>query len=172
MKVKSMMVAVALAVTAPLFAQESQEKIESRLAFLERLKITGYLQAQFVDDERSRDELAGSGTRNLDQFSVRRGRVKFIYQATPTSKLVLQPDISSSSVTLKDGYIELTEPWTTWKHTLTAGQFLWPFGFELPTTCSRSATSSASEGRNERTIAAQCRAAGSPPSTSERTRFT
>jgi hypothetical protein len=62
--------------------------------------VTGYIQAQFVDDERSRDELAGSGTRNLDQFSIRRGRVKFTYQATPTSKFVIQPDITSSGVVL------------------------------------------------------------------------
>ncbi len=34
-------------------------------------------------------------------------------------------------MTLKDGYVELTEPWTSWKHTLTAGQFNWPFGFEI-----------------------------------------
>lgn len=50
---------------------------------------------------------------------------------TPTSRFVLQPDITSSGVTLKDGYVELTEPWTTWHHTLTAGQFNWPFGFEI-----------------------------------------
>lgn len=99
---------------------------------LSKLKVTGYLQAQFVDDERSKDELAtATTTRNLNQFSVRRARVKFTYQMTPTSRFVLQPDVTSSGVTLKDGYVELTEPWTTWKHTLTAGQFNWPFGYEI-----------------------------------------
>jgi Phosphate-selective porin O and P len=99
---------------------------------LNRMRITGYIQAQYVSDERSLDELGGStGTRNLDMFSVRRARVKFTYQATSTSRFVLQPDITSSGVTLKDGYVEFTEPWTTWKHTLTAGQFNWPFGFEI-----------------------------------------
>ena len=98
---------------------------------LSRMKFSGYLQAQFVDDERSRNELAGTGTRNFDQFSVRRARVKFTYQMTPSSRFVLQPDITSSGVTLKDGYVEFTEPWTAWKHTLTAGQFNWPFGFEI-----------------------------------------
>lgn len=99
---------------------------------LNKLKISGYLQAQYVDDESSQDALGGStGTRNRDQFSVRRARIKFTYQATPTSKFVLQPDITSSGVVLKDGYVELTEPWTKWKHTLTAGQFNWPFGFEV-----------------------------------------
>lgn len=98
---------------------------------LRNLKITGYLQAQYVDDESSESSLGGSsGTRNRDQFSVRRGRVKFTYQATPTSRFVLQPDVSSSGVSLKEGYVELAEPWTRWKHTLTAGQFGWPFGFE------------------------------------------
>lgn len=99
---------------------------------LNRLKISGYIQAQYVNDERSVNELGGStGTRNLDMFSIRRGRVKFQYQFYSTARFTLQPDITSSGVVLKDGYVELTEPWTTWRHTLTAGQFNWPFGFEI-----------------------------------------
>lgn len=99
---------------------------------LNRMKITGYIQAQYVSDERSLDELGGStGTRNLDMFSVRRARLKFQYQFYSTARFTLQPDITSSGVVLKDGYVELTEPWTTWKHTVTAGQFNWPFGFEI-----------------------------------------
>jgi hypothetical protein len=156
MKLQSIFL-LALLLAAPVFAQEpgSDEvkpdtptteelsgKVESfgeaftemrnTLEALNRLKFSGYLQAQYVDDERSRNELGGStGTRNFDQFSVRRARVKFTYQFTPTSRFVLQPDITSSGVSLKDGYVEYTEPWTTWKHTLTAGQFNWPFGFEI-----------------------------------------
>ena len=157
MKVKLLILTIALALCVPVFADDAQEaaadepqqKTPEEIAaaqeaqnealtetrnvveILNRLKVTGYIQAQFVDDERSRDELAAGGTRNLDQFSIRRGRVKFTYQATPTSKFVIQPDVTSSGVTLKDGYVELTEPWTPWKHTLTAGQFNWPFGFEI-----------------------------------------
>lgn len=110
---------------------ESLTEVRNTVDLLSKLKVSGYLQAQFVDDERSRNELAGAGTRNLDQFSVRRARVKFTYQMTPSSRFVLQPDVTSSGVTLKDGYVEFTEPWTSWKHTLTAGQFNWPFGFEI-----------------------------------------
>lgn len=106
---------------------ETRNKVEA----LSRLKVTGYIQAQYLDDERSKNELNGAATRNLDQFSIRRGRVKFVYQMNPTSRFVIQPDITTSGVVLKDGYVELTEPWTTWKHTLTAGQFNWPFGFEI-----------------------------------------
>lgn len=156
MNVKVLIITMALALCAPLFADDAQEaddtkpkptpeeiaaQVESQgealtetrnvVEILNRLKITGYIQGQFVDDERSRDQLVTGGTRNLDQFSIRRGRVKFTYQATPTSKFVIQPDITTSGVVLKDGYVELTEPWTPWKHTLTAGQFNWPFGYEI-----------------------------------------
>ncbi|HYI11368.1 MAG TPA: porin, partial [Thermoanaerobaculia bacterium] len=111
---------------------EAFTETRNQLELVSRMKFSGYIQAQYVNDERSRNELGGAtGTRNLDQFSVRRARVKFTYQATPTSRFVLQPDITSSGVTLKDGYAEFTEPWTAWKNTLTAGQFNWPFGFEI-----------------------------------------
>jgi hypothetical protein len=99
---------------------------------LSKMKLSGYIQAQYVNDERSLNELTNATTtRNFDQFSIRRGRVKFTYQFLPTAKFVLQPDVTTSGVSLKDGYVEFTEPWTTWKHTLTAGQFNWPFGFEI-----------------------------------------
>ncbi len=99
---------------------------------LSKMKLSGYIQAQYVNDERSANELSSAtATKNFDQFSIRRGRVKFTYQFLPTSRFVLQPDVTSSGVSLKDGYVEFTEPWTTWKHTLTAGQFNWPFGYEI-----------------------------------------
>lgn len=157
MKVKLLITTMVFALCAPLFADDAQEATDEQkpkatveeiaaqveaqgealtetrnvVELLNRLKVTGYIQAQFVDDERSRDQLVAGGTRNLDQFSIRRGRVKFTYQATPTSKFVIQPDITTSGVVLKDGFVELTEPWTAWKHTLTAGQFNWPFGYEI-----------------------------------------
>jgi hypothetical protein len=111
---------------------EAFTEMRNSLENLSRMRLSGYLQAQYLNDERSTNELTSpTATRNFDQFSVRRARVKFTYQFNPTSRFVLQPDITSSGVTLKDGYVEFTEPWTTWKHTLTAGQFNWPFGFEI-----------------------------------------
>lgn len=107
---------------------EARNTIEA----LNRMRFSGYIQAQFVRDERSVNETTGNAaTRNLDQFSIRRGRVKFTYQFLPTSRFVIQPDITTSGVVLKDGYVEYTEPWTLWRNTLTAGQFNWPFGFEI-----------------------------------------
>ena len=117
--------------TAPA-ATEEEEAVRKAVQALSRLKVSGYIQAQYVHSDRSADTATGTaGTRNLDQFSVRRGYVKFAYQASKTSRLVIQPDFTTSGVALKDGYVELVEPWTSWKNTLTAGQFNWPFGFEI-----------------------------------------
>jgi len=111
---------------------EAFTEMKNTVDALNKLRVTGYIQAQYVNDERSANELTSpTATRNLDQFSIRRGRVKFTYTANPTSRFVIQPDITTSGVVLKDGYVELTEPWTSWKHTLTAGQFNWPYGFEI-----------------------------------------
>lgn len=142
MKMKTpWMVAAALVLIASLPArgqEEAKPRANTLSDALGKLEISGYIQAQYVHDEASDDSLGGStGTRNRDHFSVRRARLKFTYQATPTSRFVVQPDFSSSGVTLKDGYVELTEPWTGWKHTLTAGQFNWPFGFEIAYSSSR-----------------------------------
>ena len=146
MKSKSLMVAIALLLCAGAYADdpkpeevppedpvaEALTEVRNSLEGLNRMRLSGYLQAQYVNDERSQNELTSpTATRNLDQFSVRRARIKFTYQFHPTSRFVLQPDITSSGVTLKDGYVEFTEPWTSWKHTLTAGQFNWPYGFEI-----------------------------------------
>lgn len=111
---------------------EAFAELKNVVDALSKMKMSGYLQGQYVNDESSRNELSGAAaTRNRDQFSVRRARIKFTYQFSPTSKLVFAPDVSSSGATLKDGWIEFTEPWTTWRHTLSAGQFNWPFGFEI-----------------------------------------
>lgn len=111
---------------------EAFVELKNTVDALNRMRLSGYIQPQYLHDEASVNALTSpTATRNRDQFSVRRARVKFTYQFSPTSRFVLQPDITTSGVTLKDGYVEYTEPWTPWKHTLTAGQFNWPFGFEI-----------------------------------------
>lgn len=148
---------LALVLSAPLVAQEEKpaeeqaaapttEELAGRIesiteAFTEtrntvealnRLRITGYVQAQYVQSDASRDQLTGpTASQNLDTFSVRRGRLSFQYTFAPTGRLVIQPDLSSSGVALRDAYLEISEPWTQWRNTLTAGQFKWPFGFEV-----------------------------------------
>ena len=130
---------LALLLSIPVFAQDeppepTPEEIQGQvdsitetvteaknvLDALNRLRITGYVQAQYLDNEAS-----------IPQYTVRRGRIHFTYQFAPTSRVVVQPDISSAGVALRDAYVELTEPWTAWHHTLTAGQFKVPFGYEI-----------------------------------------
>jgi hypothetical protein len=110
---------------------EAFTEAKNTIEALSKLKISGYVQAQYVDDERSESEFAGGTSQNRDSFSVRRGRLNVQYQALPTGRLVIQPDFSSSGVAIRDAYLELSEPWTQWRHTLVAGQFKWPFGFEV-----------------------------------------
>lgn len=161
---KNVLIVLALLVCVPVFADDAQEAAEepktqptteevaakvdsinetlvgmrNTLDGLSKLKISGYVLAQYVNDQSSANELSGAtATRNKDQFSVREARVKFTYQFSPTSKFVLQPEVASSGVSLKDGYVEFTEPWTTWHNTVRAGQFNWPFGYEIEYSSSR-----------------------------------
>lgn len=134
--ITAVLVLAAFTIAIPSFAQEpapSGLTAEQRalLDALNKLKISGYVQAQYVVDESSEDMLTGSGSRNRDQFSVRRGRLKVVYRANALAAVTMQIDASSGGVDLKDAFVELTEPWTSWKNTLTAGQFKWPFGFEV-----------------------------------------
>ncbi|HVR42701.1 MAG TPA: porin [Thermoanaerobaculia bacterium] len=117
--------------TAQADPRPGEERRRTILDALERLELSAYVQAQYVQDESSRDELSGGSTRNRDQFSVRRGRLKLVYTASEIARLTVAVDASSSDVVLKDAFIELTEPWTEWRHTLTAGQFNRPFGLEI-----------------------------------------
>lgn len=114
-------------------AEQESDPVDELKKQLGRLKITGYLQAEYIEDDRSTDVVGG----NRDEFRVRRGRVKFTYQAHPSARFVIQPDFSSSGVSLKDAYIELYESTTGWNHTLTAGQFALPFGQEITLSSSR-----------------------------------
>ncbi len=111
---------------------EAFTELKNVVDALNRLRVSGYIQPQYINDESSVNALSSAtATRNRDQFSVRRARMKFTYQFTPNARFVWQPDITSSGAVLKDGYVDYIEPWTSWHHTLTAGQFNWPFGFEV-----------------------------------------
>lgn len=119
------------------FAQETQpldtvanalERIQSDLGILKRLKITGYIQAQAVLSDSSS---FGSGANTYDKnFQLRRGRIKFAYQATPWSQYVMQFDVTEGGFKTKDIYAKFTDPYTK-ALTLTAGVFNRAFGYEI-----------------------------------------
>jgi phosphate-selective porin len=73
---------------------------ESDLSKLNKIKISGYIQAQYVNYQ---DGLLKNNDAN-NTFFVRRARIKFTYQATDGLKFVLQPDFSTGNLSLKDAY--------------------------------------------------------------------
>jgi phosphate-selective porin len=73
---------------------------ESDLGKLTKIKISGYVQAQF---ETYQDGLLKTNDPK-NTFYVRRARVKFTYEPADGIKFVLQPDFSTGNLTLKDAY--------------------------------------------------------------------
>jgi hypothetical protein len=94
---------------------------------LAKLSVSGYIQARYEWQSRSQN---GTNT-NFDNYYIRRGRVKFTYTAGPTSKYVLYFDGSKQSVSMKEAYVVLTEPWSKHDMSLLIGQANYPFGFEI-----------------------------------------
>lgn len=108
------------------------EKLQSDMSLLRRLKISGYLQAQFQKADTAGIESFAGGNfpAGIDnRFSVRRGRIKFAYDYA-FSQYVIQLDITEKGVAIKDAYLSFTDPW--WQcFSLTAGVFNRPFGYEI-----------------------------------------
>ena len=114
-------------------ALESKTTIaESAIEKLNKLKITGYIQAQYqvAQDDSISSFSGGDFPGGIDKrFRVRRGRIKFTYDGNLT-KFVLQIDATEKGFGLKDAYVKITEPWTKWL-SLQAGVHDRPFGFEV-----------------------------------------
>jgi hypothetical protein len=108
------------------------EKLQSDVAVMNRLKITGYIQAQYqtADTIGSPAGFSGGNFSGLDnRFMVRRGRIKFAY-TNELSNYVLQFDVTEKGLGIKDAYLSLTDPWTKF-FTVTGGVFDRPFGYEI-----------------------------------------
>jgi hypothetical protein len=88
---------------------------ESDLAKLTKIKISGYIQAQYQRFE-------NPSTYPYNTFSLRRVRIKFQYEPINGVVFVLQPDFSPGSISLKDAYAQVNEPWLK-TFSLWAGQF-------------------------------------------------
>lgn len=108
------------------------EKLQTDLQLMNRLKITGYVQAQYQKaDTAGIESFAGGnfGT-NLDsRFTVRRGRFKLAY-TNELSQYVIQVDVTEKGVGIKDAYATFTEPWLQ-TASFTGGVFDRPFGYEI-----------------------------------------
>lgn len=98
---------------------------------LSRIKLSGYVQGRFENRGDSKEGLLPNGRPGTTtQFLVRRGRLKATY-THDVAEFVLQIDATPRGVTLKDAEASLIEPWTGLNLKFTAGQFKWPFGYEV-----------------------------------------
>jgi len=91
---------------------------ETDLGKLTKIKVSGYIQAQF---ENYQGDLVKTNDA-FNTFYIRRARVKFTYEATSGVKFVLQPDFSTGNLSIKDAYAVASHPKLSWL-SLWAGQF-------------------------------------------------
>jgi hypothetical protein len=88
---------------------------EGDLAKLTKIKLSGYIQAQFLHYE------APNAYPN-NVFMLRRVRIKFQYEPVNGVVFVLQPDFVPGNITLKDAYVQLNDRWLK-TFSITAGKF-------------------------------------------------
>jgi len=135
------------------YAQETGDTVASALArtasdieVMKRLKISGYIQAQYqIADMADSAGIAngitsfagGNFPKGVDKrIMLRRARVKFQYDAPinekgfSTSQYVFQIDATERGITIKDMYAKFTDPWSGW-FSVTVGNQNRPFGFEI-----------------------------------------
>ena len=113
--------------------------IRQELDVLKRIKISGYIQAQYqiTDSAGSQGFAGGNFAPGVDKrFILRESRLKLQYDAPinekgwSTSQFVFQIDASQNGLALKDMYAKFTDPWSGW-FSITAGMQNRPFGFEI-----------------------------------------
>lgn len=135
---------ISINVSALSFANTLIENTDSlrqlkALEKLSRIKLSGYIQAQFQYADSSGQQTFNGGNFPVGvdkRFAVRRGRLKVQYDSKPLAKgwsfsqYVLQVDVTEKGISLKDAYIKLTDPWMGWLN-LTTGMQNRPFGYEI-----------------------------------------
>lgn len=108
------------------------EKLEEFEKKANKLKVTGWVQAQFqVAESRGQSSYDGGNFSpgQFDRFMIRRGRVKFTYNQN-LSQYVLQLNATERGVNLVEIFAKVTDPWTK-SISLTGGVMNRPFGFEI-----------------------------------------
>lgn len=88
---------------------------EADLAKLTKIKMSGYIQAQYLHSE-------ASSVYPSDVFMLRRVRFKVQYEPVTGVVFVLQPDFVPGNITLKDAYVQLNDRWLK-TFSLWAGKF-------------------------------------------------
>lgn len=113
---------------------ESMLEMKGTLDALRRIKLTGYIQAQYqvTDRDGAASVVGGNFPANShSRFVLRRARIKAAYTNELTlSQYVLQFDVGQSGLAIKDAYATIKDSWMK-SFGLTAGVFNRPFGFEI-----------------------------------------
>lgn len=113
--------------------EQRTQKLEKALQALQKLKVSGYIQAQYQWGEQDASLKVGAPNENPDKafqrIGIRRGRIKFTYGERVASG-VFQLDITEKGVGIKDAYLNLQDPWIGFAG-LKAGVFDRPFGNEI-----------------------------------------
>jgi len=91
---------------------------EADLGKLNKIKVSGYVQAQWETYGKDLEKTNGYS----NTYLIRRARVKFTYEAFDGVKFVLQPDFSTGNLALKDAYAVVNIPKLK-NVTLWVGQF-------------------------------------------------
>jgi hypothetical protein len=78
---------------------------ESDLSKLTKIKVSGYMQAQYQHFE-------NPSIQPDNYFSLRRARVKFTYEMTDGVKFVLTPEFVPGNLSVKDAYVVLNDRWS------------------------------------------------------------
>ncbi len=111
--------------------EERFSALESVVNELSKIKVSGYIQAQYeMYDNWSSDgvqhgiPVVGSAYED-NSFYLRRARVKFTYKPVDGVNFVLQPNFEIHQVTLKDAYVQLNDRWLN-TFSLWVGQFSRP----------------------------------------------
>ncbi len=122
---------------------EKQEQridaLESITKTLQKIKLSGYIQAQYQNGQQDASLKVGAKNENPDEsfnrFGIRRGRIKLSYEEG-IGLGVFQLDITENGVAVKDAYLLISDPW--WRtNSLKAGVFDRPFGYEISYSSSR-----------------------------------
>ncbi|MDR0927859.1 MAG: hypothetical protein LBO69_08870 [Ignavibacteria bacterium] len=108
------------------------KSIFSDVESLKKLKISGYIQAQFMNAEANGARTYSGGNFPAEShniFKIRRGRIRADYK-TGIVGYTLQMEANETGISLKDAFVEVTDPWLK-AFSLRGGNFKVGIGNEL-----------------------------------------
>ena len=128
-----LLVALSLSAQSPSELEQRISALENSNVVLSKLKVSGYIQGQYQWGQRDASLKVGTNNENPDEsfsrIGIRRGRIKFTYDATELVSGVFQLDITERGVGFREAYFNIKVPrYNTLQ--LRAGVFLRPFGHE------------------------------------------